>query len=153
MKTTICFLFLFLAFSQTNAQPGNTQSIIIAQMIARNTRNLQSVAASRTYFNFVKNFYDNNFIVTVQNISTEVPEQFSFSQNYPNPFNPKTVINYELRITNMVKLTVYDVLGHEVATLVNEKQAPGRYQVEFDARLHGQGSGFASSVFLQNCDG
>ncbi|MBK6506879.1 MAG: T9SS type A sorting domain-containing protein [Ignavibacteria bacterium] len=75
-------------------------------------------------------------------ISPEVPESFALSQNYPNPFNPKTIINYQLRITNLVKLTVYDVLGHEVATLVNEKQSAGTYQVEFD------GSGFASGVYF-----
>ena len=55
------------------------------------------------------------------------------SQNYPNPFNPETKINYELRVTNYVKLQVYNVVGNEVATLVNEKQSPGTYQVEFDA--------------------
>ncbi|MBK6876812.1 MAG: T9SS type A sorting domain-containing protein [Ignavibacteria bacterium] len=80
--------------------------------------------------------------MSVQSLSTDVPEQFSLEQNYPNPFNPKTIINYELRITNLVKLTVYDVLGHEVATLVNEKQSPGTYEVEFDA------SGFASGVYF-----
>ncbi len=55
------------------------------------------------------------------------------SQNYPNPFNPFTKINYELRVTNYAKLVVYDVIGKEVVTLVNEKQSPGTYQVEFDA--------------------
>ncbi|MBK9229216.1 MAG: T9SS type A sorting domain-containing protein [Ignavibacteria bacterium] len=71
-----------------------------------------------------------------------MPEQFSLEQNYPNPFNPKTIINYQLRITNLVKLTVYDVLGHEVAVLVNEKQSAGTYQVEFD------GSGLSSGVYF-----
>ncbi|MBK6876823.1 MAG: T9SS type A sorting domain-containing protein [Ignavibacteria bacterium] len=75
-------------------------------------------------------------------ISHEVPESFALSQNYPNPFNPKTIINYQLRSTNLVKLTVYDVLGHEVATLVNEKQSAGTYQVEFD------GSGLSSGVYF-----
>ena len=129
-------------FGPVTVQPGDTQSIIIAQMIARNVSNLQSVAALKTYSNYVKNFYDNNFIVSVQNISSEVPEQFSLSQNYPNPFNPKTIINYELRITNYVSLTVFDIMGREVTTLVNEKQSPGTYQVEFD------GSGFASGVYF-----
>jgi hypothetical protein len=130
------------SFGPVTVNPGDTQSIIIAQMIARNVSNLQSVAALKTYSNYVKNFYDNNFIVSVQNISSEVPESFELSQNYPNPFNPKTIINYQLRITNLVKLTVYDVLGHEVAVFVNEKQAPGTYQVEFD------GSGLSSGVYF-----
>ena len=76
----------------------------------------------------------------IRQISSIIPEQFSLSQNYPNPFNPVTKINYELpasrhggRVTNYAKLVVYDVTGKEVVTLVNEKQSPGTYQVEFDA--------------------
>ncbi|MGB4851061.1 MAG: SBBP repeat-containing protein, partial [Ignavibacteria bacterium] len=71
--------------------------------------------------------------VGINQISSEIPDKFSLSQNYPNPFNPFTKINYELRVTNYAKLVVYDVIGKEVVTLVNEKQSPGTYQVEFDA--------------------
>ena len=71
--------------------------------------------------------------VGINQISSEIPDKFSLSQNYPNPFNPFTKINYELRVTNYAKLVVYDVMGKEVVTLVNEKQSPGTYQVEFDA--------------------
>ena len=60
-----------------------------------------------------------------------LPEVFALSQNYPNPFNPKTIINYELPITNFVSVKVYNALGNEVTTLVNEKQNAGRYSVEF----------------------
>lgn len=130
------------SFGPLTVQPGDTQSIIIAQMIARNNNNLQSVAALKTYSNYVKNLYDNNFLVSVQNISSEVPESFELSQNYPNPFNPATKINYKLQVAGYTKLVVYDVLGHEVSTLVNEKQAPGTYQVEFDGR------GLASGVYF-----
>lgn len=59
------------------------------------------------------------------------PSEYSLSQNYPNPFNPNTIINYELGITNFVKLNIYDILGNEVATLVNEKKIPGSYSVEY----------------------
>jgi Secretion system C-terminal sorting domain len=61
------------------------------------------------------------------------PNRFSLSQNYPNPFNPETIINYELRIMNDVKLIVYDVLGREVKTLVDKTQPAGKYKVTFDA--------------------
>jgi photosystem II stability/assembly factor-like uncharacterized protein len=71
--------------------------------------------------------------VGVNQISAEVPDKFSLSQNYPNPFNPSTKINYELKNTNYVSLKVFDLLGKEVATLVNEKQSAGSYAVDFNS--------------------
>ena len=67
-----------------------------------------------------------------------LPSEFKLSQNYPNPFNPTTTISYSIppnvkQETQEVKLTIYDVLGKKVATLVNQKQSSGNYQVQFDA--------------------
>jgi len=70
------------------------------------------------------------------------PDVFSLSQNYPNPFNPTTVIAYQVPVAGMVHLAVYDILGRRVAVLVNERKAPGRYIVPFDA------SGLASGVYF-----
>jgi hypothetical protein len=67
--------------------------------------------------------------------------QYKLLQNYPNPFNPTTIINYELEIVNHVDLSIYNLLGQKVASLVNNKQSAGNYQVEWDA------SGFASGVY------
>jgi predicted GH43/DUF377 family glycosyl hydrolase len=61
------------------------------------------------------------------------PLKFKLSQNYPNPFNPSTKINFAIPQTSFVNLTVYNVLGEEVATLVNETKAPGNYEVNFNA--------------------
>jgi Tol biopolymer transport system component len=58
---------------------------------------------------------------------------FTLCQNHPNPFNPRTIINYELPITNYVELSIFNLLGQKVATLVNKKQNAGAYQVEWDA--------------------
>ncbi len=63
---------------------------------------------------------------------TDVAE-YSLQQNYPNPFNPTTVINYQIPKDGLVTLKVYDVLGREVATLINEHQQAGRYNINFDA--------------------
>ncbi len=71
--------------------------------------------------------------VGVQNISNEIPENFSLSQNYPNPFNPVTSIKYTLHLFDYVTLKVYDSKGNEVAVLVNENQNAGAYYVSFDA--------------------
>ena len=61
------------------------------------------------------------------------PTSFILEQNYPNPFNPSTTISYQLPNDGLVSLKVYDVLGKEVATLVNEQKSAGKYEVKFDA--------------------
>ncbi len=78
---------------------------------------------------------------TITSLNDErLPEQFHLSQNYPNPFNPTTTIKYNIPAVALspvegqhVSLKIYDVLGNEVSQLVNKLQAPGIYQVEFDA--------------------
>jgi hypothetical protein len=70
-------------------------------------------------------------IIEVKNISSETPNSFSLFQNYPNPFNPSTNIKYQITNNKLVILKVFDILGKEIATLVNEKQLPGTYEVQF----------------------
>lgn len=60
------------------------------------------------------------------------PKEFKLEQNFPNPFNPTTRIQYQVSSISEVTLKVYDILGSEVATLVNEKQEPGYYEVQFN---------------------
>jgi hypothetical protein len=64
---------------------------------------------------------------------SEIPKEFNLSQNYPNPFNPSTVISYQLPVSSKVIIKVYDALGKEVRTLVNEEKPAGSYSVSFDA--------------------
>lgn len=74
--------------------------------------------------------------------NNNIPNRFSLEQNYPNPFNPVTKIKYALAKNEFVKVTVFDVLGRQVADLVNKNQEAGIYSVEFD------GSNFASGLYL-----
>ena len=76
------------------------------------------------------------------NKSPQVAMSYSLSQNYPNPFNPSTMINYTLKSNVYVTLKVYDVLGRNVATLVDARQSAGQHSATFD------GSRFASGVYL-----
>ncbi|MBS1494802.1 MAG: T9SS type A sorting domain-containing protein [Bacteroidetes bacterium] len=65
--------------------------------------------------------------------SNEITDNFSLHQNYPNPFNPSTVIRYQLSVAGFITLKVFDLLGKEVAALVNEKQNAGTYAVDFNS--------------------
>ncbi len=71
-----------------------------------------------------------------------MPESFELSQNYPNPFNPSTVISYQVPAASLVSISVYDLLGRGVATLVNEVKQPGVYSVTWNA------SNMASGVYF-----
>jgi len=65
-----------------------------------------------------------------------LPNEFQLYQNYPNPFNPSTIISWQLSVGSNVTLKIYDVLGNEVVTLVNEEQQAGKHSVTFDATNH-----------------
>ncbi len=81
-------------------------------------------------------------LVGVENNDNAVVKEFKLYNNYPNPFNPSTNIKYDLPKETFVVLKVYDILGRELATLVNEKQNSGRYNIRFDA------SNLASGIYV-----
>ena len=81
-------------------------------------------------------------VATGVEITPVLPQAMKLEQNYPNPFNPNSTIRYQISDIRQVKLAVSDLLGREVAVLVNERKAPGNYEVMFD------GTGLASGVYL-----
>jgi hypothetical protein len=81
-------------------------------------------------------------IVTGIDYEESVVNKFSLEQNYPNPFNPSTVISYQLPVSSVVTLKVYDLLGNEVVTLVNKEKSVGSYEIEFDA------AGLTSGIYF-----
>jgi photosystem II stability/assembly factor-like uncharacterized protein len=81
-------------------------------------------------------------LTDIQDRSLEVPSAFALYQNYPNPFNPKTVLSWQSPVAGWVKLSVYDLLGREVASLVDEKREAGPHSATFD------GAGVSSGPYV-----
>jgi hypothetical protein len=72
-------------------------------------------------------------ITAVEESQNNLPGSFVLKQNYPNPFNPTTTINYSIPKSSFVTIKVYDILGREVSTLVNEEKQVGNYKIKFNA--------------------
>jgi hypothetical protein len=83
-----------------------------------------------------------NPVTDLQDNASVIPEDFKLSQNYPNPFNPSTTISWQMPVGSWQTLKVYDLLGREVATLIDEYRPAGSYKVEFD------GSDLASGTYF-----
>lgn len=83
-----------------------------------------------------------NYVISVKNISTSIPESDELEQNFPNPFNPKTSIRFKLQEQGKVRLSVFDMLGKNIKTLVNEQIGPGTYEINWDATGYPSGTYF-----------
>ncbi|MEM5810126.1 MAG: VWA domain-containing protein [Candidatus Aenigmatarchaeota archaeon] len=85
---------------------------------------------------------------TIVNVEKDnlIPKEFALYQNYPNPFNPETIIEFDIPKRTFVKLTIYDILGREIKTLVNEEINPGKYTVKFNA------SNLPSGIYFYRLD-
>jgi endoglucanase len=81
----------------------------------------------------------NDMVATTAESASDVPAQFGLDQNYPNPFNPATTIEYQIPKQSLVKLKIFDLLGREIATLVNEQKGAGAYSVQWDAKRFSSG--------------
>ncbi|MBK7497587.1 MAG: T9SS type A sorting domain-containing protein [Ignavibacteriales bacterium] len=122
-----------------NMAPNDTQWVMIALIPAYGNTGLNSIEILREKTDLIRSLsYDSLAYGSISYSITDIdenfniiPENFSLSQNYPNPFNPSTSIQYAISSTQCVTLKVYDVLGNEVATLVNEYKPAGMYNVQF----------------------
>jgi hypothetical protein len=92
----------------------------------------------------IPSFSSENLVAVTdsEDVDPEIPDDFSLRQNYPNPFNPTTTISWQLKIGGHVNLSIYNILGQKVITLVDEEKIAGDDQVEWDA------SGFPSGIFF-----
>ncbi len=131
MKTLIIFLSIILTSSLLYSQSSFVSDIGTTIDIGSGSDICADVITINGTLTGIGTFC--NAPVDVEVDTALIPNKFELSQNYPNPFNPSTRIKYQVAINSQVSLKVYDVLGDEVATLVNEEKPAGSYEVEFDA--------------------
>lgn len=124
--------------------PGDTQVVFICQLVARGTNNKNSVNLLKQLATVSQNLCQGGFVIGATAVSTQIPNSFELYQNYPNPFNPVTKIKFDIpnvgkRHASDVRLTIYDALGREILTLVNEQLIPGTYEAQWDASNYPSG--------------
>lgn len=115
---------------------GITDTLFFPRSLSSNTKYFWRVRSMNNYgaslYSEAGYFISPNFTLVKQPDYT-MPRKYSLSQNYPNPFNPSTIISYSVPKSSMVSIKVYDVLGREIETLVNEQKSPGNYKITFNA--------------------
>jgi len=124
-------------------QANQVKEVMVAYIVGTGADALTSVSEAKLLSDQIQEFYEDNFGYPIV-LSADDPvaelNNFRLEQNYPNPFNPSTKIKFaipsaiasEAKQSQLVSLKVYDVLGNEIATLVNEELSPGEYEVEFN---------------------
>ncbi len=125
----------------------NEAEIFVAYSVGQGTDALNSVTKGKMITNIARTLYEHNFDPeSVTSVADQTPGNFpnayELAQNFPNPFNPETQINYKITEAGNISIKVFDILGNEVATLVNKFQNPGEYSVTFD------GKNFASGIYF-----
>jgi photosystem II stability/assembly factor-like uncharacterized protein len=124
---------------------NNSQGILFSTVSIYATNNFVYAGRFNEPYNNYPILYRrpiSNLITGIESATNKIPNKFELYQNYPNPFNPTTKISYKVESYKVIKLIVYDILGKEIETLVNEKQSPGAYEVTFD------GSKYASGIYF-----
>jgi hypothetical protein len=145
--------FVFFSGPFTLA-PNDTQWTMIALIPAKGESNLNSITQLRRKAEILRSLpYDSLAFGTISYPITDAESEeepivttFKLEQNYPNPFNPSTIIVFRIADFGFVNLKVYDILGNEVATLVNKELPAGEYEVEFSAKSGSASGGNASNL-------
>lgn len=116
-------------------EPGDTQVVVYAQAGAFGDDNIGSVRVLKEYATQAKAFYLNysGLVTGNHEFTNVVPDEFVLHPNYPNPFNPTTTISFDLPQKSDVHLAVYDILGREVAILIDREMYAGNHRIEFNA--------------------
>lgn len=155
MKTIIILLVLPLAvpsLAQNTRVPWSSFSMgygaslegnVAVKAVAGQTIIGQTRGANfQTIGGFLANPLLSNLVTGVEQSEEGMPAVFGLAQNYPNPFNPTTTIYFDIPVKSHVTLKVYNVIGQEVVTLVEEEKTPGRYSVRLNAAALASGAYF-----------
>ncbi|MCB1318793.1 MAG: T9SS type A sorting domain-containing protein [Leptospiraceae bacterium] len=129
--------------------PGDAQEIVLMIGAGITDDYLTAINALKSYVPAAREMYESLIQAPVVGIADPAPlaAAFELEQNYPNPFNPVTVIGYQLSVVSEVRLVVYNLLGQTIRTLVDARQAPGAYEVQWDGR-DGQGMALGSGIYF-----
>jgi photosystem II stability/assembly factor-like uncharacterized protein len=127
-----------------SADHGESWASILQPIGSRNyiTDIKEDISGDFFFATYRTGLYEVDIITDVKEYPEIIPRIFYLFQNYPNPFNPSTVISYQLSAVSHVTLKVFDILGREVATLVNEEKSPGHYSVNFE------GTNLSSGIYF-----
>jgi hypothetical protein len=142
-KDTFKFRFQFFGGTPTLCWPSGLSAYFTELRMDSVNMLIDTCVAFGPYYPFVTGrIYSGGLVTSVGQASPSVAERFALHQNYPNPFNPSTRISFSIPRSSSVTLKVYDLLGREVATLVNEQVSPGAYERTFSAE------GLAGGVYF-----
>ena len=147
----------FMSTGPVTMNSADTQIVVLSYMITRDGgNNFQNVCALQSLSDSALKYYYNDFRtcvpIGIEPISTEIPQKYELFQNYPNPFNPITKIRINIPLSRGVSegrgvlLKIYDVLGKEIAVLVNENLKPGIYEIDWNAENIPSGVYFYSLI-------
>ncbi|GMU95273.1 T9SS type A sorting domain-containing protein [Ignavibacterium album] len=134
-------------FNLTSDQPTD---IWVAYVLGRGSNALNSVTLMKENIQYALETYNNNFTnlpIGVEDYNPVITD-FALYQNYPNPFNPSTKIRWQSPVGSWQTLKVFDVLGNEITTLVNEYRDAGKYEIEFPGAATGHGLSLPSGVYF-----
>ena len=125
-------------------EKNNPNDIIIAHIVGRGSDAINSITVAKNYASNIIKYYNSNFSNSIISGIKDLPNSvnnFSLDQNYPNPFNPSTKIRFSVKTNSLVTLKVYNILGKEVAQLLNETKRPGEFTIDFNAAKFNLASG------------
>jgi hypothetical protein len=144
VQTTPFDIELMLNTGPFELKPNEPQELLFAFVIGQGNNAINSITVGRQNVSKMIDVYNNNFDALKYNAppATNPVTAYTLYQNYPNPFNPNTTIKIEMPESGIISLKVFDTLGREVKTILNEFRNADRYNIEFDA------SGLASGVYF-----